>query len=116
MKVLVVDDSPTFLAAAGDALEENGYEVMVARSGDEGIRFAKAWNPDLIIMDIEMPFRGDKAAGALRLEPETSEIPIIAMTSLSKESLGDNAMLFNDYLTKPFGLAELVKKARSFTG
>jgi len=116
MRILVVDDSPTFLAAATDTLEENGYEVIVARSGDEGVQYAKEWKPDLIVMDIEMPYRGDQAAGALRCDQTTREIPIIAMTGVSMESLGESANLFNDYLTKPFGFRDLISKVKQLLG
>ena len=116
MRILVVDDSPTFLAVACDTLEEAGYEVEVAKNGDEALNLAKSFKPHLIIMDIEMPYRGDKAAATLRCEPETSDIPIIAMTGVSSESLGESAKLFNDYLTKPFGLEEILPKIRKLLG
>jgi len=114
MRILVVDDSPTFLAIASEAIEEAGYEVEVARSGDEAVKLAKVIKPDLIVMDIEMPYSGDKAAAALRFDSETCDIPIIAMTGVSPESLGDKASLFNDYLIKPFGLEELIPKIQKF--
>jgi len=108
MRILVVDDSPTFISAVCDILEAGGYEVEVARNGDEALRLATEVKPDLIIMDIEMPYRGDRAASALRCSDETANIPIIAMTGVSPESLGDSAKLFNDYLVKPFGFDELI--------
>jgi len=115
MRILVVDDSPTFLVAACDTLEEAGFEVEAARNGEEGVRLAKAWKPDLIIMDIEMPIRtGDKAASAIRCDSEVCDTPIIAMTGVSPETLGERAKLFNDYLIKPFGLDELVPKVQQF--
>ena len=117
MRVLVVDDSPTFLVAACDILEEAGYEVEAARNGEEGLRLAIKWKPDLIIMDIEMPVRtGDKAASAIRCDPDVCDTPIIAMTAVSPESLGEKSKLFNGYLIKPFGLDELVPKVREFLG
>ncbi len=108
MRILVVDDSPTFVSAVCDTLEAEGYEVEVARNGDEAVQLGKEIKPDLIIMDIEMPYRGDRAASALRCNGKTADIPIIAMTATSRESLGDSAKLFNDYLVKPFGLDELI--------
>jgi len=116
MRILIVDDSPTFRRAIYDALEDAGYEVEMARNGDEGVELARSWKPHLIVMDIEMPVRGDQAASELRCDPEMCDVPIIAMTGVSPETLGEKAKLFNDYLTKPFGFEDLVPKVRKLLG
>lgn len=117
MRVLVIDDSPTFQAAAGDALEEAGFEVESAPNGLEGVAMARSWKPSLIVMDIEMPVkRGDQAARELRADPELKKIPIIAMTSFSPEKLGDASELFDDFLIKPFGFAELIPLVKKLIG
>ncbi len=107
MRILIVDDSPTFLRAASDIIEAEGYEVETARNGKEGVQFAKKVKPDLIIMDIEMPIMsGIKATQELREDPELAGVPVIAMTSNAPESLGDDIKLFDAHLTKPFGFNE----------
>ena len=117
MRILVVDDSPVFLSAASDILEAEGYEVELAPNGAEGVRLARKLKPDLIIMDIEMPvMRGTQAAIEMRCDPEIRDIPIIAMTGVSPESLGEESKLFNNYLVKPFGFAEMIPMVRSLTG
>ena len=114
MRILIVDDSPVFLLAAGDAMEEQGYEVETARNGAEGVELARKIKPDLIIMDIEMPIMmGTKAAMELRSDPELASVPIIAMTSFSPDSLGEDIKLFNDCLTKPFGFSEIIPMVKT---
>lgn len=117
MRILVVDDSAVFLTAASDALEEAGFEVEVANNGSEGIRMARQNKPDLIVMDIEMPImRGDHAAREIRCDPQLRDIPIIAMTSVSPETLGEDRKLFNDYLIKPFGFREILPMVKNLIG
>jgi len=114
MRILIVDDSPTFLHAASDVLEGKGYEVEIAKNGEEGIRMARKIKPDLIIMDIEMPVKkGDEAAREIRSDPDIAHIPIIAMTSVSPESLGEDRKLFDDYLVKPFGFDDMLPMVRN---
>jgi CheY-like chemotaxis protein len=113
MRILIVDDSPTFLQAAGDAMEGEGYEVETAPNGAEGLRMARALKPNLIVMDIEMPvMRGNEAAREIKNDPELANTPIIAMTSVSPESLGEDRFFFDDYLIKPFGFVEMIPMVR----
>lgn len=114
MRILIVDDSPTFLRAASDIIEAEGYEVETARNGKEGVQFAKKFKPDLIIMDIEMPIMsGIKATQELRGDPEFTGVPIVAMTSNAPESLGEHIKLFEAHLTKPFGFNEIIPLVKS---
>lgn len=117
MRILIVDDSPVFLSAASDALEAEGFEVELAANGEEGLRLARKLKPALVVMDIEMPvMTGNESAKEMRCDPEISDIPIIAMTSMSPESLGEDRNLFNDYLVKPFGFDEMIPKVRRLVG
>lgn len=114
MLILLVDDSPSFLAAASDALEAEGYTVETAKNGIAGVNAAHKWKPDLIIMDIEMPkMNGDEATREIKKDPDLAKIPIIAMTSHSPESLSDALELFDDYLVKPFDFPDMIPKVSS---
>jgi len=103
-KVLVVDDSPTDLHLLTEMLSKNGFEVISAISGEESIEKAKSDKPDLILMDIVMPgINGFEATRALSRSPETSEIPIIIISTKGQETdrvwgLRQGAV---DYLVKP---------------
>ena len=111
MKVLFVDDSVTMIHAASDELEAAGFETEVATDGSEALECVARSRPDLIILDIEMPvMRGDEAAQRLRNDPATRDIPLIALTSRSPETLGPAVKLFDHVLTKPFGFVELIPR------
>ena len=100
-----------------DVLEYHGYEVIEAGNGKEGIKIAKENNPDLILMDIQMPvMSGYDAIKILKNNPETKDIKIIALTSFAMKGDKEKIMKegFDDYIAKPIDirrLPELVKKA-----
>jgi CheY-like chemotaxis protein len=109
-KVLFVDDSPTITSAAYDMLDELGYEVDLAYNGKEALDRVQQSKPDIIILDIEMPkLKGYEVAEVVRNIPELKKIPLIALTSVSPESLKEKARLFDAYLIKPFGFDQMLK-------
>ena len=116
MKVLYVDDSITMVQAASDELEAAGFETEVATDGSEALATVKTFQPDIIVMDIEMPImRGDECAQRLRNDPATRDIPLIALTSRSPEALGHSVKLFDAILTKPFGFHQIIPKINELT-
>jgi twitching motility two-component system response regulator PilH len=112
-KVLVVDDSPTERHFMVDLLTKNGYQVITAESGEEGIAKAKAEHPDLVLMDVVMPgLNGYQATRTLTRDEATKDIPVIVCTSKGQETdriwgLRQGA---HDYLVKPVNGEELLKK------
>ena len=112
-KILVVDDSPTERHVLLDLLTRNGYQVITAESGEEGIEKAKAELPDLILMDVVMPgLNGYQATRTLTRDEATKNIPIIVCTSKGQETdkiwgLRQGAQ---DYLIKPVNGDELLAK------
>lgn len=115
-KVLVVDDSPTDAHVVTGILEKNGFTVISASSGEEGVEIAKAQKPDLILMDVVMPgMSGFEATRAISKDPETSHIPVIICSSKGQET--DKAWGMRqgarDYLIKPVGEAELMGKLKA---
>jgi len=112
-KVLVVDDSPTERHFMVDLLTKNGYQVITAESGEEGIAKAKAEHPDLVLMDVVMPgLNGYQATRTLTRDEATKDIPVIVCTSKAQETdriwgLRQGA---HDYLVKPVNGEELLKK------
>ncbi len=109
-KVLMVDDSPTVVEAAYDELNEKGYEVEIAYNGMEALEMLELFIPDIIIMDIEMPkLKGYEAAEQIRKNPKLCKIPLIALTGVSPQTLGDKAKYFDAYLVKPFGFEEMIQ-------
>ena len=112
-KILVVDDSPTERHVLVDLLTKNGYQVITAESGEEGVEKAKKELSDLVLMDVVMPgLNGYQATRTLTREESTKHIPIIVCTSKGQETdkiwgLRQGAQ---DYLVKPVNGEELLSK------
>lgn len=110
-KVLVVDDNKKNLKLLRIILQKNGYEVIEALNGKEGVAAAKEHNPHLILMDIQMPVMdGISALKMLRADESTRHIPAIALTSYAMKGdmeriLGEG---FNGYVAKPISAVMLI--------
>jgi len=119
-RILLVDDSPTFVQAAYDDLDDRGYLVEVAYNGKEAIKYFNDNPedlPDLIIMDIEMPkMMGDEATRIIKQNPAWKDIPVIALTGVAPDSLGENLAYFDNYLVKPFGFNEMFELVERMIG
>ncbi len=115
MKVLIVEDHPDMRDLLGLIVERLGYVPVVAREGEEGVEKAIAEKPGLILLDMVMPkMDGREVARRLRANPETKEIPILAITALFR-SQDLNACLLagcNGYIVKPFSVGDLQAKIR----
>ncbi|MGF1491849.1 MAG: response regulator [Microcoleaceae cyanobacterium] len=112
-KVLVIDDNPTNLRVAVHALEDSGFTVLIASSGEIGIKRAKYARPDIILLDIQMPgINGFETCRQLKSYPETKGIPVIFMTALTNPE--DKVMGFEvgaiDYITKPIEIREVLAR------
>jgi len=110
--ILIIDDSPTELHLFQNMLEKNGFETLVADSGDDGIRQAATSRPDCILMDVVMPgMNGFQATRKLSKNPRTSAIPVIIITSKDQETdkiwgMRQGAV---EYLVKPIAEKHLVQ-------
>lgn len=116
MKVLCVDDEERILFLLETLLKREGYKVITAQSGAEGIEKAKAEKPDSIILDISMPeMNGFEVCEILKNDESTREIPILFLTAyyIDQTSIIKGLDLgANDYLTKPFKTGELLARLR----
>jgi len=92
-KILVVDDDPDFVEATSLVLEPNGYEVISAANGSEGLAKVQDERPDLVILDIMMASVLDGLSMSRRMQeiPELRRIPILMVTSIANT---DYAVLF----------------------
>jgi len=111
--ILIIDDSPTELHLFESMLEKSGFDVMVADSGEEGIRKAQSFKPDCILMDVVMPgMNGFQATRKLTHDVGTRDIPVIMITAKDQETdkiwgMRQGAV---EYIVKPVGVKELVAK------
>ena len=114
-KILVVEDEPNIIKLVTFILESNGYEVIPACIGSEGIEKAKAEKPDLIVLDVMMPeMDGFEVAKILNADPATKDIPILMLSSKAQfedkmKGIDSGA---TDYITKPFEKEELLQKVK----
>lgn len=113
-KVLLVDDDVEIIESIRYALEGNGYQVVVARDGNQGLALAERENPDLMILDMMMP----KRSGFLVLEKlrRSRELPLPVIMITGNEGSRHKAYAellgVSDYLRKPFAMDRLLESVR----
>lgn len=117
--ILVVDDNDQHRLLLCDILAYNGYQVMDAKNGVEGIKMAKKSLPDLVLLDIQMPVMdGFAIVEQLKGEPALDGTKIVALTSLAM--LGDRERImvagFDGYLAKPVDTRTLSQLVRNWLG
>jgi len=113
--ILIIEDDKDILELVKYNLNKEGYNVLTALSGEEGLELLKTKRPDLIILDIMLP--GIDGFGVCRLlkgEPKTAHIPIIMLTARGEESdiVTGLELGANDYITKPFSPKVLIARMR----
>jgi two-component system cell cycle response regulator DivK len=116
-KILVVEDHEDNRRIIHDLLTANGFEVVEAVTGLEGVRAAQRQNPALILMDIQLPeIDGYEATRRIKAQPGLKHIPIIIITSyaLSGDDLKAYAAGCDEYVSKPYSPRKLLEKIRKF--
>src|SRR5205814_394918 len=116
-RILVIEDQEDNRRIVRDLLTSVGYELIEAVSGEEGVSLAEREQPDLILMDIQLPgLDGYEATRRIKANPALGKIPIIAVTSyaLSGDDVKARAAGCDDDVTKPFSPRALLAKVREF--
>ncbi len=111
-RILLIDDDASLLRALRIGLGARGYEVVTARTGEEGLTQAALSGPDVVVLDLGLPdLDGIEVCRRLR---QWSEVPIIVLSAVGTEERKVAALDFgaDDYVTKPFGMAELEARLR----
>jgi two-component system KDP operon response regulator KdpE len=113
MKILVIDDEPQIRRAVRAGLEPDGYTVLLAASGEEGLDQAALHNPDLVILDLSMP--GMDGLEMCRQLRGWSQVPILVLSvhEGEREKVAALDLGADDYVTKPFSLEELRARIRA---
>ena len=108
-KILVIEDEEVCIKLLDLLFNKDGYEITVARNGEEGIEMARNQNPDLILLDIMLPkINGYDVAKQLRSE-ESYKTPIVAISARAGEQGREKAMDAGcqEFITKPFRVSQI---------
>ena len=113
-KILVVEDEPKMVAGLRDNFEFEGYEVITAADGVEGLQRALAEAPDLVVLDVMMP-RLSGLEVCKQLRAQRGSIPIIMLTARGQEvdKVVGLELGADDYVTKPFSIRELLARVKA---
>ena len=113
MTVLVIDDDPVIVKLLRVNFELEGFNVISAADGREGVEMARAERPDVVVSDIMMPvMNGLELVSTLKSDPDTADLPVLLLSA--KAQMADVQRGFelgaDDYVTKPFDPIELIDK------
>jgi len=112
-KILAIDDENDVLLIIKTALSSQGYEVITAANGYDGLALAEDHKPDLILLDLRMPeMDGMEVLEQLRESENTQDIPVIVLTGISEKNQIREALDkgINYYIVKPFECQDLISK------
>jgi two-component system cell cycle response regulator DivK len=116
-RILVVEDTEDNRQILRDVLSDAGYDLIEAGDGEEGVRMAAEFQPDLVLMDIQLPLvDGYEATRRIKADPVSRHIPVIAVTSyaLAQDEKKAIAVGCSGYVAKPFSPRALLAKIREF--
>jgi Response regulators consisting of a CheY-like receiver domain and a winged-helix DNA-binding domain len=112
-KILVIDDEPSIIKLVGAYLKPEGYEVYTASDGEAGLKSARTFKPDMIILDLMLPgMDGIELLTRLRRESDVYVIMLTARTEETDKIVGLSVGA-DDYMTKPFSPRELVARIKA---
>ena len=120
-KILIVDDEQDILTYLSTLLEDNGYDTVLAKNGEEALKQVEAALPDLITLDISMPGKsGVKFYRDMKVDDRWKHIPIIIITGVSEDfkkfiSSRQQVPPPEGYLSKPIEKEEILALVRKFT-
>jgi len=115
-RILVIDDDASILKLVSDVLTEEGFSVITASCGEEGIKKVHRSKPNLIILDLRLPdMNGFQICQTLKKDKNVSDIPIIMLTVKSTKSstVAGLEMGADDYIVKPFNQEELIARVKT---
>ncbi|MCP5363767.1 MAG: response regulator [Hyphomicrobiales bacterium] len=113
--ILVVEDEPNIVLSLQFLMKKAGFDVRVARDGDEALAAVEDRAPDLILLDVMIPKRdGYDVCQTIRANPDWKNIFIIMLTAKGREVDREKGLALgaNDYVTKPFSTRDLTEKVK----
>ena len=115
--ILVVEDNERNLKLLRDVLEYAGYDVRVARTGEDGVTLALKEPPDLVLMDLQLPgIDGMEAFRQLRASPRTADVLVVAVTAQAMKQDRERVLEagFDGYVEKPISVRAFPEQVRRF--
>jgi CheY-like chemotaxis protein len=116
-RILVVEDNQLNLKLIRDVLEFHGFEVLTAKSGEEGVAMASTSSPDLVLMDLQLPgIGGHEALLQIRSDPRCGTVPVVAVTAFAMKDDIERAdeAGFDGYIPKPISVRALPAQLAPF--
>jgi DNA-binding response OmpR family regulator len=114
-KILIADDEPNIVAALEFLLQRNGYEVHIARNGEEALKLVEDCNPDLVLLDVMMPVKsGYAVCTRIRERADWRHIKIIMLSAKGRDAEVNKGLSIGAdlYVTKPFSTRDLMGKIK----
>lgn len=118
-KILIVDDEPNIVISLEFLMRREGFEVTVARDGEEALAAIAQENPDLVLLDVMMPkLNGFEVCEKVRANPEHAGVRIIMLTAKGREAEVSKGLSLgaDGYITKPFSTRDLVEQVKNLLG
>jgi len=115
MRVLIAEDEPHILTSLEFLMRNCDYEVRVARDGEEALRTAQDWLPDVLLLDVMMPLcNGFEVCRRLRDNPATRAVKIVMLTAHGRDAQIERGLALgaDAYITKPFSNKDLIARVR----
>lgn len=119
LSVLVADDEPNIVLSLQFLMNQAGFDVRVARDGDEAIAMIEERVPDLVLLDVMMPKKdGYEVCQTIRNNPAWKDMRIIMLTAKGREVEREKGMAMgaDEYITKPFSTRYVVERVKQLLG
>ena len=116
-KILIVDDEPNILLSLDFIIQKAGYQAQTAADGEEALEQIKQWQPDLVLLDVNMPkLDGFEVCQIVRENPALSAVKIIMLTAKGRQVEREKGLALgaDDYVSKQFSTQEIIKKINDF--
>jgi two-component system, cell cycle response regulator DivK len=118
-RILVIEDNAKNLKLVRDVLQYAGFDVIEARTGEEGVDVAASCDPDLVLMDLQLPgMDGTQTLHRLRTGHLPRHVPVVAVTAFAMRADRDRALEagFDGYIEKPISVRALPSQVRGYLG
>jgi len=118
-KVLIADDEPNIVTSLEYLMRKSGYEVKIARNGDEALALVESFLPDVVLLDVMMPHKsGYEVCQQIRERADWQHIRIVMLSAKGREAEVNKGLSLgaDTYVTKPFSNQELIAKIEGLLG